>query len=118
MKKGFRKYGNRQTECISGHIHDSKGEAEYCNELYMRKAAGDIKDYRCQMPFNLYAFNFKDCTPKLIGIHKVDFWVINCDLSDEVHEFKGKKTEAFNLRKKFFESNYPDIPYKIIKAKK
>ena len=53
---------------------------------------------------------------KLIGRHKPDFTITLPDGRIEVHEVKGgqaTKTEAWGLRKKLFEANYPHIRYRV-----
>ena len=51
-----------------------------------------------------------------IGGHKPDFLVELPDGRIEVHERKGgqaTKTEAWGLRRKIFEANYPHITYRV-----
>ena len=103
------KYHNKKTVCLSRHIHDSKGEALYCNYLLSLKRSGRIDDYRIQEPFNL---------PGGI-IHVVDFVVYIPDFSSgglrkEIHEFKGFRTAVWKMKQKLFQETYPYIPYKVI----
>ena len=104
----MRKYHNIRTSCISGHAHDSKGEALYCNYLFIMKRDGRIIDYQIQVSFNL---------PGGI-VHVVDFVVYKDDspagIYREVHEFKGFKTAVWRIKRKLFIEEYPNIPYKTI----
>lgn len=109
-KKFFRynKYKNKSCTCNIGHIHDSRGEARYCDELGMLKMSGKIKDFQTQKTFRLKAYD------KHITNHRVDFFVTNNDGSQEVHEFKGFATDVWKLKKKLFEANFPEIPYIVV----
>lgn len=102
------KYGARKTTCAQGHKHDSKREAEYCNELAFKVKIGAIKHYDCQYNFELWVRS------SLITIHKVDF-LVNTGASVEAHEVKGFETRDWKLRKKLFEALFPEIKYLVIK---
>lgn len=49
----FNKYHAKKAECYYGHVHDSKKEAERCNELHMMQAHGMISDLEIQKKFLL-----------------------------------------------------------------
>ena len=105
------KYNSIWTECKQGHKHQSKKEALYCNDLELLKKAGKIIDYKIQQSYSLYGVGYiKIC--KMI----VDFEIINNDNKLEIHEVKNKytKTQLYKLKKKIFETNYPDIIFKEI----
>ena len=101
------KYHNIKKRCLSGHFHDSKFEAQYCNRLLAMKQKGEIQDYKVQVEFNV-AEGIK---------HRVDFFVVKFEdgkVIQEVHEAKGMWTAVARLKKKLFEQKYPYIPYKVI----
>lgn len=113
-KSTYKKYRNKWTKCKAGHNHQSKREAEYCEELALLKRSGEILDYSIQVPYKLYCNNNYICT------HIVDFVIMRLEfgfLIKEVHEVKSKPTmnPYWKLKKKLFEINYPDIKYFIIK---
>jgi len=94
-------------------MHDSKGEAGYCNDLALQVLSGDIMKYESQKRFELH-----DKNGKTISRHFVDFLVHHFDGKTEVHEYKGVATELWKLKKAIFEGEYPDIPYIVIYHKK
>ena len=104
-----KKYNNRSCKCISGHIHDSRGEAEYCTSLEMLKRAGEIKDYKTQVKYSL------DVGGKHIANHYVDFVVTLNDGTERIEEYKGFATATWNIKRKLTEALYPDIEYLVIK---
>jgi len=110
----YKKYRNTKKVCIFGHKHDSTFEADYCVTLSLLVMAGEIKRYEYEKAFSLHAYNGIDAIE--VCKHKPDFYVTNNDNSIEVRECKSKGTvtDVWKLKKKWFEVEYPDIPYKII----
>ena len=104
----YNKYKNKSCTCNVGHIHDSRGEARYCDELQLLKKAKEISDFEIQKTFSLKAYD------KHITNHRVDFVIIKNDGSQEVHEFKGFATDVWKLKQKLFEANFPEIPYIVV----
>jgi len=108
------KYSN--TSCtVDGYRFDSRREADYYGQLRIEKRARPalIKDFERQVSFELYAWT-PDGKVKVCA-HIVDFLVTLLDGTKEVREVKGYATETWNLKRKLFEANYPDIPYKVVK---
>jgi len=103
------KYHNLSCRCRQGHGHDSRFEASYCNQLELLKRSREIKDYRCQIAFELRVGE------RLIATHYVDFLVTDINGNQEIHETKGPETEIWRLKKKLCEVLYPQIPYIVIK---
>jgi len=103
------KYHNITCRCWAGHGHESRGEANYCNQLNALKRAGDIKDYEIQKTFHLVV------NGKTICAHRVDFVVTDNDGRRHVEEFKGFATREWAIKKKLFEAVYPDIEYIVVK---
>ena len=107
------KYGNeRRTPCRQKHIHDSKLEADYCNQLELLTRAGEIRQYNVQYSFPLIVEGI------LIAKHIVDFVVINNEGGREVHETKGYATKDWKLKRKLFNVLYPLYTYHVISSKK
>ena len=104
------KHKNIKCTCQLGHLHDSRGEAGYCNTLKYLKLAKEIKSFEIQKKFPL----------KVEGMtfanHIVDFLVTLNDGTIEVREFKAHTTmtQTWRIKHKIFLRNYPEIPYKIV----
>ena len=94
--------------CLQGHIHDSRGEASYCNVLKAKQQAKEIKSYEIQKTFSL------DVNGHHIWNHRVDFLVTLPDGSIEVHEYKGARSYSWVAKRRHFQAQYPEIPYKTI----
>lgn len=103
------KYGAKRCRCMNNHMHDSKGEAGYCNDLTLRTKAGDIAEFEIQKTFILH-----DKNGKRISAHRVDFVVTYFNGKKEIHEYKGCQTEIWKLKKRLTEVEYPEIPYIVI----
>ena len=103
------KYKNKSCFCGQGHIHDSIGEAGYCNQLALLVKTKEIKSYKIQQT---YRFKVKG---KHITTHRVDFVVTTKEGKIEVHEAKGFATEVWRIKWKLFEALYPKIPYIVVR---
>ncbi len=123
------KYHNKIARCLSRHIHQSKAEANYCNRLLAMKQAGEIYDFKSQIPFELrvggqlvceHIVDFKvwkKCCNNPQERSPYDFHCVNCGRpvgGFEVHEVKGFRTKDWEIKRKLFRALYPDIPYIII----
>lgn len=107
-----RKYKN-VTCSVDGIRFDSRREADYYGQLKLEKRTGIIKDFERQVEFDLLAHD--GWKGKRVCAHRVDFLVTLTDGSYEVREVKGYATAEWNLKRKIFESNYPKIPYRVIR---
>lgn len=108
------KYGSRKIE-IDGHVFDSKKEAEYYQQLKLRKMAGEIKDFELQPEFVLQeGFKKNGKTYREIK-YLADFKVIYPDGSIEIIDIKGMETQVFRLKHKLFEYKYPELELKVVK---
>ena len=102
------KYHNKKTE-VNGVTFASQKEAEYYVTLCLRKRAGNIDDFETQPRFLLQEGFIKNGI-RYRPIHYVaDFKIIHNDLSVEVVDCKGKKTQVYGIKKKLFEKAYPDL---------
>lgn len=103
------KYKNKQANAL-GHSFRSQAERNHALWLEAEQQAGRIAGYLYEKSYPLI------CHGKLIGKHKPDFTVAYKTGRVEVHEVKGGRitmTEAWRLRKKMFEGNYPEIKYVV-----
>lgn len=111
------KYGNiKQT--VDGISFDSKKEADYYVQLKIEKKAKLIMDFERQVSFELRAWQPSKFTGhgySIIGRHVVDFLITNLDGSKEIREVKGYATPLWDYKRKVFESNYPDIKYRVVR---
>lgn len=107
------KYGNKK-QTVAGVTYDSKLEADYSGQLKMEKRCKLIKDYERQVSFELYAWG-PDGKRTQVCRHLVDYLVTLNDGTKEVREVKGFATAVWDLKRKLFESNYPAIPYKVVR---
>ena len=105
------KYGNKSQVCRQGHKHDSIKESQYCDQLELLRKSGEIKEYQTQVRFDLCVNGQKVC-----GIIP-DFVVTENDGAQKVHEVKSyiTMTDAWNIKRKLFESLFPLIEYIVIK---
>ena len=109
-KKGLARIKNYEScKCSQGHIHHSRGEAGWCNNLELRVRAGDIQSYEGQKRFDFVVNGKKICS------HIPDFFVTGADGSVWVEEFKGFEADVWKLKKKMFAAFFPDIRYVVIK---
>lgn len=98
---------------------DYRSDAEVKHGLWLlaELRAKRIKDFEFEKSWELYAMNGGiGADGILIGHHKVDFTVWLPDGRIEVHEIKAgqaTKTEAWQLRRKIFEANYPHVRYRV-----
>jgi hypothetical protein len=104
------KYKNRRS-VVGGIKYDSKKEGRYAAELEIMRRAGEIREWSPKPRFTLFGQNgHAVCT------HIPDFFVTLPDGSQEVHEVKSSvtMTPVWNLKRKLFEDNYPDITYRVV----
>jgi hypothetical protein len=106
----YNKYKNKSCKCLQNHIHDSRGEARYCDQLKLEKNQKIIQDYEVQKNISLDVNGYHICN------HRVDFLILDKDDNYEVREFKGFETDVWNIKYKLFEALFPDIKYIIIKG--
>lgn len=91
------KYHNVKTE-IDGLKFDSKAEAKYYGVLKMRKLAGEIDSFDCQVRFDLIVNGFNS------GFYKADFVTYKNGERLEVIDVKGVATQVFRLKKKLMKA--------------
>ena len=99
------KYGARKV-IVDNIRFDAQFESEVYLELKARLVAGEISKLSCHVPFLLMGRN-----EAFICNHEVDFFCAMPDGTSEVHEAKGAEQALWKLKRKLFESSYPEIPY-------
>lgn len=97
------KFGAKRTTAKDGLKRDSKYEAGVADELYLRKQAGDIKDYDSQYKVEMWAYD-KNGLPAMKKSHKVDFRIHHNDGSFELLEAKGAVTSDYRDRVRWLET--------------
>jgi mRNA-degrading endonuclease RelE of RelBE toxin-antitoxin system len=111
------KYGARKT-IISGITFDSAAEAEYYLYLLAKQQAGEISNFRRQPRYRLqdgFTKNGKRFRPI---DYVADFEVVDKHGRVTVVDVKGRKTEAFGIKRKLFEAKYPDLELVVVKKKR
>jgi len=111
---------NAQTQTVDGINFHSKLEAGYYCQLKIEMRGGLIRSFERQVSFPLYAAktvveNSYCEDMQRVCDHIVDFVVTLPDGSREIREVKGFATAVWDLKRKIFESNYPDLPYRVIR---
>jgi hypothetical protein len=90
---------------------DSRFEKSYADELALRKRAGDIKDYQCQVKIPLIVNGY------VVADYFCDFKVIHNDGTIEYVETKGRPGEVWKFKWKLLEAmtaNDPDIKLTVV----
>ncbi len=98
-KKKENKYHAVKTVAKDGLKRDSKFEASVADELYAKKAAGEILDYDSQYRVEIPIYNEHG---KLVHkvFHKVDYRTHNRDGTFTLLEAKGVETSDYKFRRK------------------
>ena len=95
------KYHNIKSVCRHGHKHDSKREANRCDELNLLRKGGVIKDLKQQPKFVLQpSFKYQGKTIRAIT-YTADFSYRDCERKCfVVEDCKGFKTKTYQQKKK------------------
>src|SRR5690606_35531134 len=96
------KYNAVRTVAKDGLKRDSKFEASVADELYLRKQAGDLKDYESQYKVIMRIYR-EDGLKAFSVSHKIDFRIHHNDDSYELYEAKGVQTSDYLWRKRLLE---------------
>lgn len=123
----YNKYGAKKTPCACGHLHDSKKEAERCNELQLLLKAGKITDLELQKDYLLIPALYREIDlnekyksgknkgqPKtkrvceeLKVVYRADFVYIDKETGKTVIEdCKGMRTKEYILKRKLMKQLY------------
>ena len=100
------KYHSTKTMCYEKHLHDSKKEANRCNELHMLLKNGNISKLKVQVRIKLReAFRFQGKAIRNIS-YIADFTYYDKDEKKFVIEdTKGYRTDVYKLKIKLLMFN-------------
>lgn len=99
------KYRNKKV-MFDGQMFDSQLEAKFYAELVLRKKAKDILDFERQPSFILqHGFSWAGHKERPIT-YRADFAIKHNDLTIEVVDCKGMKTETYKIKRKLFLLKY------------
>lgn len=103
----YKKYKNKKAE-IDGIKFDSKKEAERYLELKILEQAGEIKDLRLQVKFEL--------VPKQADERSLNYYAdfVYYDTAKEkkvIEDTKGFKTDLYIAKRKLVKYKYPDYEF-------
>lgn len=102
----YNKYGNSKTICSKGHKHDSKKEAERCEELHLLERAKVITGLEVQKRFVLIPPRKYNKMPNERGLDYIaDFVYIENGVMI-VEDCKGYKTHEYVVKRKIFKDKY------------
>jgi hypothetical protein len=111
------KYNNVKVT-VNGEEFDSKAEARRAGELRMLEAAGTIAQLRYHVPFVLQeGFRDRSGTWHRAITYEADFVYVEAGGQIVAEDCKGKETEVFKLKRKLFLRRYPDIVFRVSKAR-
>lgn len=100
---GKTKFGSKWTKCKQNHNHQSKKEANRCNELTLLQKAGKIENLRQQPKFELQpAFRLNGKKIRNISyVADFSYWDHGED-KKVIEDTKGYGTNVYKLKKKMF----------------
>jgi len=114
QKYRWNKYGAKK--CTYGnYTYDSRFEADFAQELDLRKSASDILDWERQFRVSIDINGYHICN------YYVDFKIYEKDGSFTLVETKGMETETWRLKRKLLEAVWlpknPNYNYEVVKQK-
>lgn len=106
----YRKYHNTKV-FVNGIKFDSKLEAGRYRELLLLEKAGQIRNLRRQVEFELQP-SFRKNGKTIRKISYIADFVYEESGQTIIEDSKGCRTEIFKLKKKLFEYKYPNLTIK------
>lgn len=103
------KFGNNKSSTHDGVIYHSKKERDYAQELDLRVKAGELKEWKRQVPIVMTVNGIKICT------YYIDFVEIDHRGNEMYTEIKGFETDVWRMKWRLFEALYPDLEKQVIK---
>jgi len=114
-KKKKNKFNARKTNCLSGHLHDSLHEANWCNAYTEDVKQGRYAELIQQKEVVLIkAFTMKNGEKIRKGTIVVDFCIIHNNGQIEMSDAKGVKTDLFKWKWKMLKQKHPEFIYSIV----
>lgn len=107
-QKRQNKFGAKTT-LYGGHTYHSRAEAAYAAELDLRVKAGELREWRRQVPIDLYVNGEKICT------YTIDFLEIDKNGGEMWTEIKGFETPEWKLKWKLFCALFPERDKQVVK---
>lgn len=102
------KYGAKRVS-VDGIKFASKAEARYYQELLLLKKAGEVIDIVLQPSYELQP-SYRRHGKRVEPIRYIaDFLVTYSDGRQEIIDVKGHRTPVYQLKKKMFEYQYPEL---------
>lgn len=103
---------SKPTYCLTNHYHRSGLEGKVCDELRLRKIAGDIIDYVVEKNYELESYGMP------LGIsYRADFVTEEKDGTTEIIDAKGIFFPLFKLKwrlmQAMFKSN-PTVKFRVV----
>lgn len=100
------KYHSSKARCLSDHIHDSKKEAQRCNELTMLLRLGKIENLEIQKRYTLIPARKYNGMPSERKCEYVADFVYSEGDKLIVEDTKGYKTKDYIIKRKLFKDRY------------
>lgn len=102
----YNKYGAKKAFCYYGHKHDSKKEAERCNELHILQSAHKISNLEIQKKYTLIPSRRYNRMKNERGVeYTADFVYIENGIM-VVEDCKGYRTKEYIIKRKMFKDKY------------
>lgn len=105
------KYGNKKALCSNNHVHDSKAEANRCNELHLLQQAGLVSDLKIQAPYILlesgkYKRYGMSNEVMVKYIADFDYYENGMHIVEDLKSPATAKDSLYVLKRKLFKSRY------------
>lgn len=100
---------NSEKIVIDGITFDSKDEGRYYEYLIKRKSRGEILNFELQPTYTLIQKFKKNGKTHRAATYTPDFLIYHLDGSQELIDVKGFSTQQGELRRKLFDSLYPNL---------
>lgn len=108
------KYNNKKTQ-VNAYVFDSALEARRYRQLEIMQRAGEIKDLKMQVKYELQEAFTKNNKHYRAITYIADFvYYDNRTKKIIVEDTKGIKTDVFKIKQKMFEKKYPELELRII----
>lgn len=102
----YNKYGAKKAICLHGHNHDSKKEANRCDELHLLQKAKVISNLEVQKRFCLIPPRKYNRMPNERGWDYIADFAYNENGKLVVEDTKGYKTQEYIAKRKAFKDKY------------
>jgi hypothetical protein len=100
------KYSAKKSQCMHGHTHDSRKEAQRCDELHLLQRTGMIKDLEIQRKFVLVpSMKYSNMPNERECAYVADFCYKENDTL-VVEDTKGYRTKDYIIKRKLFKQKY------------